>query len=322
MDKNEYHIYDLNHNEFIVKYISGTFECKKVKNNELVDPTKEELEFVISELKRIAKNKEENDIDKLLDQIIYLINNSEITSLEELQKHISGLNISAEEKQALFEKSYGLLNNRKNDKSEIVTLREELLKIIRNDNEGKTPSVITFEVRSNVSGYPLCNINVEKLDNNIARQVKNVTEYYTDELKHELIEPVLQELVLKSKIASQNVTQSDASFGYRSNLHMATLDNNIVRLNNIEQDYAYTLQKEILSLNEMPVISNPSERDAKIAEIQNGKKQEKSLEQEQVLKRELKKDENPNGFTANALLFAIICAITSMIILLQVIILK
>ncbi len=317
----EYHIYDENNNEFIVTNNFGNFNCKKVVGAQLVDPTKEELEFVIQELQKIANKTKTVNLDDMLNTIRSMIENNEINNYEELQKYINNLNISEQDKYTLFEKSCEYLNVNKKENSEIIKLKDELIHIIRNNKSKDIKKVISFDVRSNIGDVPLCNINLKTIDNNISKEHKNITHYYTDELKRDLIEPVLQEMVLTSQ-ATQSVEPSDSSFGYRSNLHIKTEENCFVSLNNIEQDYAYKLQDEILSLNNSPKISDPTARDSKINELQNEKKNEMQLEQENQLKLVKNKKMDNNGFSSNLIIYLLITIVTTFIILTQIILFK
>ena len=321
MEEKEFHIYDhKNNKQFVVTKFDGSFTCKKVVGSTLVEPTKEELEFVIEQLEKKAY--ETHSFDEYINDIINLIHNKNINNYEELHNYINGLNISEDEKYKLFEETHTHLKIENKEKTEIVKLRDELIDIIRKNEDKNIDKIISFDVKSNISGEALCNIKLKTVNNGISKIQKDITHYYTDELKKDLIEPVLQEMVLASR-AIQSVEPSDASFGYRSNFHLQTEDNCYAHLNNIEQDYAYKLQENILSLNNSSKISDSTARDSKINELQNEKEMEIKLEQEQQLKLvKMKKMDDKKGFSSNLIIYLLITVVTTFIILTQIMLFK
>lgn len=323
MNQEEYRIFDDNNNEFIVSNKNGTFECKKIiEGDKLVDPTKEELEFVIKELERQANQTQSLSTEDIINTIKQLIEEKKINNYEELYNYINGLNLSVQEKNKIFEQTNTLLVNDTKEKSEIIKLKEELIDIIRKNSDRNIAKIITFDVKANISGAPICNINLTTVDNGLSKIQKDISKDYNEELKKDLIEPVLQELVLTSR-AAQNVEPSDASFGYRSNFHLQTEENCFAHLNNIEQDYAYRLQEDIISLNNSPKISDSSARDAKISEIQNEKDLENQRSKEAELKRiKKKKMEDKKGFSSNLLLYLLTTIITAFTLITQIIMFK
>ena len=323
MNQSEYRIMDEKNNEFLVTFTDGKYEVKKIIDGfSYSEPTKEELEFVIKKLQEKLKSANSFNKDDALKTIISLIEENKITNYEELHNYINNLTISENDKYDLFEKSQGHLNTDTKEKSDIIKLKDELIDIIRKNKNPEITKELTFEVKSNISGPQLCNINFNIIDNGHTKPQKDITYYYTEELKKELIEPVLQELVLTSR-AAQKVEPSDASFGYRSNFHLQTEENSYVHLNNIEQDYAYELQEDILSLNNSPKISDPYARDTKINEMKNEKELEENREKESELKRVKKKKMDDNkGFSSNIIIYLLVTLLTAFIFATQIIIFK
>lgn len=290
------------------------FTCVKVLSNEqTVEPTNEELLFLMNEIKKKLANKEKEEFitkDININAIKNLINTGKLNSFDDIKKYIYSLNISEKEKEELLKEAYKYFEGLSTEKTPITIFKDKLIEELRKNKSKDTALAVTFNIRENVTGIDNCEVTLNRYNQNGITEVEKQTFDYTEEAKKELIEPVLEELVLSSEV--EPVTKKPVPGGiYRTNMRLNTYDNRIANLYNIEDGYANDLEKHINELSQEAKINNNYERDEKLSELQNEKND--NLTRKRVINN--KEDYENKGFSNTYLIYAIISLITTILII-------
>lgn len=321
--KKEFEIIDNLNNKFRVTLRDdNNFECKKVLNDgTLIDPTREELIYIMKEIqKKLETLKSENVIqnyDSLLMTIKTLIDNGTLNSLDEIRNYINGLNLTQEEKEKLIQESYKYLESKSVEKTPITLFKDKIIENLRKDKQEGVTLVASFNVRENITGIDNCEVTLTRYDEKGSLEIEKQTFDYTEELKKDLIEPVLEELVLSTEIEPVNYTPVPGGF-YRSNMQVNTIDNRMAQLNNIEEGYANDLNKHINELSKEAKITDNNERDDKLEELQQEKSNEQTRKRIKPNGTKEDNDNNNKGFSSNYLIYGIISLVTTLLVILQI----
>lgn len=289
------------------------------KNAELfalanIDPNKSFDELSEDEIKRLEENykliankglSKSNDIDSLFNQIKDLIDKGELKDEEQIRNYINNLDLSEEDKNKLISNSLGYLDSKSNN-NQIIAFKEKLFRYLQKERKEGTLINCTFDIKSDTVGKQLCNVKLSGTMDNVTKEFENYTFFYTDELKKELIEPVIYECVLKDTVIANDFVQSDASFGYRSDYSMVTATNSIVNVNNCEQGYAQFLKEKVTSLSRDTKIIDKDQRNARINELKEERDLDNYLENDKPLSLTRKKD----GFISACCIVTIVSLIT------------
>lgn len=314
----EFEITDKLDNTFRVFYRDyNNFECKKVlSNGSLVDPTTEELISILKEIQKklemLKRNSFIQTYDTLLMSIKNLIDNGTLNSLDEIKNYIDNLNISSKEKDKLLQESYKYLESKSVQKTPITSFKDKIIEILRKEKKEGQVLIASFNIKKNITGIDVCEITVSKHYEKGYIEIEKQPFDYNEELKKELIDPVIEELVLSSEIEPVNPVSVPGEF-YRSNMQINTTDNRIASLNNIEEGYANYLKQHIDELSKEAKIKDNNERDTRLDELQYEKNDEKTL-------KRIKPEDNNKGFSNSYLIYGIISLITTILIVLQILI--
>ena len=144
-EQKEFEIRDNLNNKFRIIFVDKSIKSiKKVLNNgNLVDPTREELIYIMKELQKMLETlKTENitqDYDSLLISIKNLIDNGTLNSLDEIRNYINGLDLSQDDKEKLIQESYKYLESKSVEKTPIILFKDKIIeqKIIDIKRRGK-----------------------------------------------------------------------------------------------------------------------------------------------------------------------------------------
>lgn len=255
-------VIDYRESQFFIFDSNGNLEIQKqVSPDTFIDPTKEEIVFVIDELKKQKNSPRIESMADILKRLKDLIDKNEITDIESLKKFIDGLNISLEDKNSLFRTYEKYLNkNVSIESTPLETYKNSILSYIRQSKPEDIYLVSSFEVISGVGNNLSCKHKLSTTSSSGSNVITEMTFPYNDELKTNLIEPVLCEIASISKVTAQKVENNDTSFGYRSNHHMTTENHCVSHITNIETEYANYLENEINKISQTYGLSteNPS----------------------------------------------------------------
>lgn len=276
-----------------------------------------EKQYMLSAQKGLDISKSSN-IDDYFEQIKELIDSGELKDKDKLIKYINEINMSDQMKNDLITKSCEYLNTLSLD-NQITQFRDKIIDYLRKPRKEGTQMIADFEVKSNAVGEQLCSFKLSGVMNNVQRPLEQYTFYYTDELKKELIEPIIEEISLKDPVVTNDFVQSTASFGYRSDYFVATSTNACVNLNNIEQPYAEFLKKRVNNISNISKISDPNMRDAMINNLKEEREIDNVNELEKPMVRELKKNDN-QGFVSIYYILAALATLISIVTIVYVII--
>lgn len=318
----QYEIYDKNNNKYIIREYHGGFSCKKVlPDNTLVEPTVEELQYIITELQRLKAREQTQhyDFNSLLETLKKLIDEEQLNSSDEIKKYVENLSISDEDKIKLIQEGNNYFNSKvqSQNNTPIINFKNKLIASLRKERKKETMISVSFNVIDNISGPSYCKISLDSYDNGTPTNLEMESFDYNEELKKELIEPILEEVILSQEVYPLDITPTPGGI-YRSNMNLASTDNKYVSLNNIEDTYATELSDRLIPLMSEAKITDNNSRDNRLQELNMEKKNQKV--------RKLEKNYNSNndkkGFSTTNMIYATISIITSLTILLQILFLK
>lgn len=342
---------DNNGNNFVVNLENNNYEAYKIINGVKVEPTPEELKFIIENLEKIKDlNKQEKPktYDEYLNLLKELIKNGTIKNTDQLRNFINSTTLSDEEKEKLAGEGISELSI-----EDIVGLKNRIIDSLKNQKTPDLKAYINFKIKDNTFGSKYCEVNLNYQDDMGSFEHIKETLNYTDTLKRELIEPVTLEVAMRSQVKDNFMVKVANDLNNRCNYFLKTEEKTSLSLNNVEYDYAEELQKKCEKLKEKVPVQDAAEREDKVAEEtqdmhneereipkdavtdeygnvydKNGEylgqineygEMDKSIKRENTLKRVRVKKEN--GFTMTAIIVAVTSFITSLIFLMQILIL-
>ena len=342
---------DNNGNNFVVNLENNNYEAYKIINGVKVKPTPEELKFIIENLQKIKdlNNQEKpKTYDEYLNLLKELIRNGVIKNTDQLRNFITSTTLSDEEKTKLAEEGISELSI-----ENIVDLKNRIIDSLKNQKTADLKAYINFNVKDNSFGSKYCEIKLNYQDNMGSFEHIKETLNYTDALKRELIEPVTLEVAMRSQIKDNFMVKVANDLNNRCNYFLKTEEKTSLSLNNVEYDYAEKLQKKCAEIKEKMPVKDEAERQDMVEEEnremnndereipkdavtdeygnvydKNGKylgqmneygEIDRSIKRENTLKRVRVKNEN--GFTMATIIIAITSFITSLIFLMQILIL-
>ena len=259
---NELEFTDDKGNVFRITDNNGQYNIQKVVENNLESPNKDEVRYVLEELKKIKEVEATNNIDEMIELIKTMIKNGQITSYEELKKFIDSTNLSDNDKDKLETMGIGEL-----DLENILSVKEKIINSIRQEKNDSLEGFLKLKVWDNSFGPRYCEINMSYKDEiSEITHVKETLEY-SDNLKKELIDPIMLELALRSKVSSSSVNR--IGDGYRANVNLNTEEKFHVNIDNVETEYAERLKNRCEGLNNADRLDNSEDRDAEISKMQS-----------------------------------------------------
>lgn len=342
---------DNNGNNFVVNLENNNYEAYKIINGVKVKPTPEELKFIIENLQKIKdlNNQEKpKTYDEYLSLLKELIKNGTIKNTDQLRNFITSSTLNDEEKEKLAEEGISELSI-----EDIVDLKNRIIDSLKNQKTPDLKAYINFNVKDNSFGSKYCEVKLNYQDSIGSFEHINENLNYTDTLKRELIEPVTLEVAMRSRVKENFSVKVANDLNNRCNYFLKTEEKTSLSLNNIEYDYAEKLQKKCEEIKEKMPVQDANEREEKVTEEtqdmhneergipkdavtdeygnvydKNGEyigkineygEIDRSIKRENTLKRVRVKKEN--GFTMATIIMAITSFITSLIFLIQMLIL-
>lgn len=255
---------DDNGNNFVVNLENNNYEAYKIVNGIKVEPTPEELKFIIENLQKIKEiNTQEKPktYDEYLNLLKELIKNGNIKNTNQLRNFISSTTLSEEEKEKLVEEGISELSI-----EDIVGLKNRIIESLRNQKTPDLKAYINFNVRDNSFGSKYCEVNLSYQDDLSSFEHIKETLNYTDTLKRELIEPVTLEVAMRSQVKDNFMVKVANDLNNRCNYFLKTEEKTSLSLNNVEYDYAEKLQKKCEEIKEKMPAQNASARQDAVGE--------------------------------------------------------
>ena len=260
-------ITDSNGNNFVINKTDGQYEVYKIVDGNRVSPTKEELENILNEIKNI-KNIQPQEKPKNLDEYIKLlkemIKNKKIINFDQLNNFIKSCELSDEEKIKLSEAGIADLQIQ-----DIINLKNRIIDSLKDEKRPELKALINFNIKDNSIGAKYCEVKLNYQNgNNTTEHIKEQINY-DDTLKRELIEPVLLEVAMRSRIKDNFIVKVPNDINNRSNYMLSTEENVMFNLNNVDYEYAEELQKRCVELKDKQPINDDIERSEKVSELQD-----------------------------------------------------
>ena len=248
---------------FIINFDGKNYNIKKEDGT---NPTKEEMEFILVELAKIKKNNLNmpKSYDDYLATLRELLRSGQIKSTIELENFINSLSLSPEEKEKLLREGISGLNI-----SDIIFLRNRIIETLRTNKTDDLSAIIDFNVKDNSVGAKYCEIKMGFQDEIGYVEHINETLNYDENLKTELIEPVLLEVTLQSEVASKEVVPTPDTINNRGNFNLQTKNKIKFNLRNAEFDYADNLDKRSEAIKNEKSITDAEKRDEESNELQS-----------------------------------------------------
>ena len=342
---------DNNGNNFVVNLENNNYEVYKIVNSVKVKPTAEELKSIIENLEKIKDlNKQEKPktYDEYLNLLKELIKNGTIKNTDQLRNFIGSTTLSDQEKERLIEEGISELSI-----EDIIDLKNRIIESLKNQKTSDLKAYINFNVKDNSFGSKYCEVKLNYQDSIGSFEHIKENLNYTDTLKRELIEPVTLEVAMRSHVKDNFMVKVANDLNNRCNYFLKTEEKTTLSLNNIEYDYAEELQNKCEEIKEKMPVQDATEREDKVSEEmqdmhneereipydavtdeygnvydKNGEylgkineygEMDRSIKRENTLKRVRVKNEK--GFTMVTIIIAITSFITSLIFLMQILIL-
>ena len=266
----ELNIKDNYGNSFVVKIQNGKYEIFKRDGNNLVNANAKELEFVLSELKKLRgdlfqQGNKLEDFKKLLKQ---MIDNGTIKDYESLKAFINNSDLSNEKKDELLNNGLGEL-----DLQDIIDLKNKIIESLDYDKKSNLKAMVSFNIKNNSLGPRYCEIKVGYKENeNTIVHISKIMNY-NETLKKELIEPITLEVALRGKVKNTLVTKEDDVINERGNFRLSTENDTYLGVSNTEYEYAQKLESRCKALKNQNTIGDSEQRSAKVSELQNAEYQ-------------------------------------------------
>lgn len=260
-DGMEQYLTDKDGNVFVIYNNNGNYDIYKLQGNEKIAATEAEIKFCLQE---IEKNNNTARHQELLNILTSLVKSGKINSYSTLKSYLDNSNLSVKEKEEILENGIEKLGI-----EEIVTLKNRIINDLRSNKKDNLQGKISFNVCDNSFGSKYCEIKLSYQDEFSNYEHIKEQMNYNDTLERELIEPVMLEVVLQSKITSSTISKGLDPINDTGNLKIMTENKMQVNINNIDYDYAYELQKRSEKLKTEEPIANEVTRDTTINNLQN-----------------------------------------------------
>ena len=274
---------------FLINYENNNYSISKIENGEKKEPSKEEMAFALKELEKVKQATKKNTYDDYLKMLKNMLEARTIKGTTELENFIQSTTLSPEEKEKLLHEGISGL-----DLQDIVDLRNKIIGDLRGSKREDMEALIGFNVKDNALGSPYCEIKMGFKDSIGYNERLNATAEYSDTLKNELIEPVIAEVIGRSKIKTKNLSKTADSFNNRGNLGIVTEEKVKVALANVEYDYADKLDKHCENLKNRASELDPEVRDKNAQEFSPNDDVPSIPNDEELLT-----DENGNMYSLN-----------------------
>ena len=344
---------DSNGNNFVINLNNNNYEISKIVNGVKVEPTAEELKFInenLAKIKDLNKQEKPKTYDEYLNLLKELIKNGSIKTTLQLRNFINSTTLSEEEKAKLAEEGISELSI-----EDIVALKNRIIASLKNQKTPDLKAYINFNVKDNSFGAKYCEVNLNYQDSMGSFEHIKETLNYTDTLKRELIEPVTLEVAMRSRVKDNFMVKVANDLNNRCNYFLKTEEKTSLSLNNVEYDYAEKLQKKCEEIKEkMPVQDADARQDMVGDAAQDINNEEAKIPKDAVTdeqgnvydrngeylgqmneygefltnSRTEKRDNDKklvrvreNGFTMTTIIIAVTSFITSLLFLMQILIL-
>ncbi len=264
---NDMFITDSKGNNFVINKTNGQYEVYKVVDGNRISPTKEELEFILNEIRNIKSIKPQErpkNLDDYIKLLKEMINNKKIVNFDQLSNFIKSCELSGEEKVKLSEAGIADLQIQ-----DIIQLKNRIINSLKEEKRPDLKALINFNIKDNSIGAKYCEVKLNyQSNNNTTEHIKEQLNY-NDTLKRELIEPVLLEIAIQSQIKDNFIVKVPNDINNRSNYMLSTDEDIMFNLNNVEYEYADKLQKRCMNLKDKQPVNDAEERSEKISELQD-----------------------------------------------------
>lgn len=295
---------------FIVNQNNGSYQYYKLVDGVGVLPNKNEIKKLLEELQKLNLN-----TMNIKEQIEELIKNNKIKNIDELKEYLNSMGVKDNIDEYI---KYGseLLNTNNLDNTPIDILRDNIIDEIRNNVSQEKKVALNFNVRKDL-GKEYVEFSMISEKNDLKYEYPKKIIPYNEDVKIRLIEPIIIELILKSKITYNKHANIDSLTEYKANYYLGTTSDCFLNVYNIEQDYAKILEKMGVDLQNKHGSFNNNEL---VDEVNNDFEREGLELENDGPKLVLKKNEDKKGF-ASFLVILLSEFMATLFILLQIVLL-
>ncbi len=304
---------EINGTKYIVEDVGNGFQYYKIVNNEKVIPTHEELVVLLAKLKEI--NTKKHTKEEIKELIKKAIDNNELTDENSIKDYLVSLNVTTDLEE-LEAYAKGLLETKNIHFTVIDEIREKLLKAlseantdVNNLNKGV---FVSFNRKRSIVGTDYVEVHLSTIDGDKSYEYPKMYCPYNEETKKQLIEPVLSEVALKSKVTCNKAINNNDAMEYSADYYFKTKANQNITVKDVDQIYAYDLEKKIDDLCYQYGNDLTDEEVQEVAEQKVSDGEELNLDKPMKLVR--KKNE---GF-ANSIISFIVAEVVAILLLIYV----
>lgn len=281
-----------------------------------MSPSVFELKTLLDELAKISNQK--LSFEEIKEQIKNDIEAKKITTNEDIENYLNILGI-VDKKEELLRYGRELLDKLDLNITPTEELCNEIIEEYKKCMSFEKQMLIEFKVNDASVENKYLEVSMATLKGDVRFDYPIKYVKFDDDTKKKLIEPIMKEVILGSKIEYSHFKNIDDLINDRVNYFLKTVKNCFINIKNIESYYAKEIQELIDELKIRYGENNPEERIDEINE---------ELLAEEQLANELdgpklvrKKDEN-KGFANSLIIFVVNEFFAGLFILLQFVLLK
>ena len=307
---------------FLVEEIDGGYQFHKIVNNKKMAVTQEELKILMERIKELSTQK--MSIEAAKDNIKAAIESNQLTKEADIKDYLLSINIT-ENYDELENYARELLTEKKPKILPVDVIREKILTEFSKMDSKESSAFVSFTKKKSV-GDDYLEIDLGTRSGEDAYSFPKMYYNYNDEAKKQLIEPVIAEIVLKSKIESSRIVNKSSLVDFVSDYYLKTTNNNYFSLKDIDREYANELEKKI---NELAIRYGSGLSDDEVQDVYDQQQEDnRELNKPMTLVRKKKnqtsslENEKKAGFVNSLVLFAGLDLISILLFLFQILVLN
>ena len=310
---------NINGQEFEIINNNGIFSYYKILDNKKFSPTAEELKIIFEEINKL--NNQKMSLEEIKKQLEIEIQNNNITNTEQLENYLNTLGV-VQEKEELLNFGKKLLTEKNLKFTPTEMLCQDIINEFKNAMTMGKKMLIDFKVVDATLEEKYMEVSVSTLKDNTRFDFPTKYVRFDDGTKKELIEEILKEVILSSKLEYSKFQNVNDFINDRVNYFLKTIQNCFINVKNIESYYQRELEELISNLRVRFGDNNTPEMMDKI----NDELTEEQLADEKDLGYDgpklIRKKDEKKGFINSSIVFIITEFIASLFILLQIVLLK
>ena len=298
---------EINGLKYAIEEVGDGFQYYKIIDGKKEIPTPEELAQLLAKLKEL--NTKSHTKDEIKELINSAIDNNELTDINSIQEYLTSLGVT-EDLEEFIEYAKEVLASKNSKYTLLDEIKDKVLKTFDEVKNNDKKAFVSFERKKSIIGEDFLEIHLSTMAGDQVYEQPNLFCAYNDETRKQLIEPVIENTALKSKVIQNNAVAKTDTMDFTADYHCRTRDNQSISVKNIEQTYAHELEKKLNELSNQYGSNLSEEEVQEVEEKQIGDAQ--TLERSDEMKLVRKKDQK--GF-ANSIIAFVIAEVVAVLLL-------